>query len=127
MKNQLSKRKNLRIPEYNYSNQGQYFITICTKDRKCILSKIIKDKQNNFIKLDLLPYGKIVANNLIKTNRIYNDIKISDYIIMPNHIHFICEIVKSDSLRGTNPTKSKIPVLISSLKRLVNKECMGKR
>ena len=41
MKNEFKKRKNLRIPRYNYSNIGYYFITMCTQDRKCILSNII--------------------------------------------------------------------------------------
>lgn len=37
----LPKRKSLRIKEYDYSSKGAYFITICTKDRKRILSDII--------------------------------------------------------------------------------------
>ena len=36
----LPKRKQLRLKYYNYANNGCYFITICTKDRKEILSKI---------------------------------------------------------------------------------------
>ena len=43
--NKILKRKNLKIPEYNYSNDDFYFITICTKGRKCILSKIINDEK----------------------------------------------------------------------------------
>ena len=34
------KRKPLRLPHYDYSSPGAYFVTICTKDRRCILSKI---------------------------------------------------------------------------------------
>jgi len=120
---EIIKRKSLRIPEYNYSEEGLYFITICTKNRQCILSKIIRDEQNNFIKLELLPFGRIVENNFLKTNKIYNDIKIREYIIMPNHVHFIIEIVKGDMGKNTNPTLLKIPMLISSLKRFINKEC----
>ena len=52
-------KKNLRIPRYNYSNIGYYFITMCTQDRKCILSNIINNDNNNFLKLELLPYGII--------------------------------------------------------------------
>ena len=36
----LPQRKRLRLKEYDYSNRGYYFITICTKDKKEILSKI---------------------------------------------------------------------------------------
>ncbi len=42
---------------------------------------------------------------------------------MPNHIHFIVKII-GKSPKGTNfPTNAKIPILISSLKRFINKEC----
>ena len=34
------KRKVLRLPEYDYSAPGAYFITVCTQDRRCILSHI---------------------------------------------------------------------------------------
>lgn len=47
MKENLPQRKNIRIKEFDYSNQGYYFITICTQNREYILSKIIEDKQNN--------------------------------------------------------------------------------
>ena len=38
----LPKRKDLRLKHYDYSSAGAYFVTICTKDRKRILSNIIK-------------------------------------------------------------------------------------
>ena len=37
---ELPKRKPVRLPDYDYSRPGAYFITICTKDRRCILSDI---------------------------------------------------------------------------------------
>ena len=39
---EIPKRKELRIKQYDYSSTGAYFITICIKDRKRILSDIIK-------------------------------------------------------------------------------------
>ena len=39
---EIPRRKELRIKQYDYSSTGAYFITICTKDRKQILSDIIK-------------------------------------------------------------------------------------
>ena len=42
MENELPKRKELRIKEYDYSSKGIYFVTVCIKDRKQILSEIIK-------------------------------------------------------------------------------------
>lgn len=37
---ELPKRKPTRLKGYDYSSPGTYFITICTKDRKELLSKI---------------------------------------------------------------------------------------
>ena len=37
---ELPKRKPIRLPEYDYSLPGAYFITICTNDRRGILSDI---------------------------------------------------------------------------------------
>ena len=34
------RKKPNRLPDYDYSQNGAYFITICTKDRKHLLSRI---------------------------------------------------------------------------------------
>ncbi len=39
---ELPKRKDIRLKNYDYSSAGAYFVTICIKDRKRILSDIIK-------------------------------------------------------------------------------------
>ena len=46
-KNTPKKRKQLRLKEYDYSTSGYYFITICTQNRKEILSKIINSNKEN--------------------------------------------------------------------------------
>ena len=86
MENILPKRKDIRIPEYDYSQNGYYFITICTQGRKKILSKI------NDGKIILYEYGKIIEQEILKTKEIRKNIAINNYIIMPNHIHMIIEI-----------------------------------
>lgn len=35
--NELPKRKNIRLKDYDYSQPGCYFVTICTQDKRCIL------------------------------------------------------------------------------------------
>ena len=37
----LKKRKTTRLRTANYDSVGAYFITVCTKNRRCILSKIV--------------------------------------------------------------------------------------
>ena len=53
-------------------------------------------------KTELTPIGKIVKSEIEKTNQIRQNAKIEQYIIMPNHIHFILEIF-DDNHKGTVP------------------------
>ena len=125
MENKLSKRKNLRINKYNYSDIGYYFITICIKNKKCILSTIANDEKKQSIKIKLLPYGLITEKYIKSTNNIYDNIIISNYVIMPNHIHFICEIINKDEVNRL-PANATIPCIVGTLKKLINKECKEK-
>ena len=72
-----------RLTDKDYSDDGKYLITICSKNRQPCFGKII----NNKMKLNKI--GKIVKQELLKTQKIRKGIKILEHIIMPNHIHFI--------------------------------------
>ncbi len=52
---ELPERKKNRISDYDYSQNGAYILTICTKDRKPLLSEIVGDNANIVLK----PYGEI--------------------------------------------------------------------
>ncbi len=126
MKNYIN-RKNIRLKNYDYSENGAYFITICVKDKREILSKIIKpnvgDGALDVPFVQLTDYGKIIENFIIKNNEIYDNIKTTKYVIMPNHLHLIVEICWSDGTsRAPSPTNDKIPAYISTLKRMSNKQ-----
>ena len=56
----LPKRKPNRLPDYNYSTPGAYFITICTKDRKCILWESVGASIARPQKPELTTWGKII-------------------------------------------------------------------
>ena len=105
------KRKNIRLKNYDYSKEGYYYITICIKNRKEILSKIeiynAKIMSNNVgvgvlddpkkIQIRLTTYGEIVKEQIKGINNIYKHIKIENYIIMPNHVHMIIKIERQES------------------------------
>ncbi len=76
-------RKKLRLNGYNYSRDWYYFITICTKNREEFFGEIIDRK------MILNDYGKIVENEIFKTPQLRQEIKIDDFVIMPNHLHLI--------------------------------------
>lgn len=106
-------RKNLRIKGYDYSLEGYYFITICTKDRECILSKISKCRGEH-CSSELTKEGITVKQYIEKMKSIYKNIEIDEYIIMPNHIHMILIINK----RGNN----SISQIIQQLKGIITKK-----
>lgn len=87
----LPKRKANRLANYNYSQNGAYFITICVKDKEPILSKI---KFNSFYPNEIMlsKLGTIVANEILNIEKRFDNAKILDYVIMPNHIHLIIQL-----------------------------------
>jgi len=123
----LPKRKSIRLKGYNYNSPGAYFITICVKDRKELLSKIDVGKgvldcpQNN-----LTLYGKIAEKHLFKMSNFYENIKIDKFVVMPNHIHMLVRITNTKNSIGpsgtTVPTNSLISRFIGTFKRFCNKE-----
>ena len=105
MKENLPRRKNIRLKYYDYSEEGMYFITICTRNR----IKLFGEIETKEIKLTKV--GKIVEKSIINLEKIYNNITIDEYIVMPNHIHIIIIINEKNNLtisRIINQYKGRI-------------------
>ena len=120
MKNDLPKRKATRLKGYDYSTPGAYFITICTKDRKEMLSKIIVGDDAHIVpKNQISNYGLICDKYINNINIKYENVTVDKYIIMPNHIHLI--IFLHGTMRASSPTKN-IETIIRSFKIMVTKE-----
>ena len=87
---ELPIRKPTRLKEFDYSQNGYYFITICTHNRKNLFSNIVGAiHESPEIKLNA--NGEIV-DNYIKQLNVRFGFKIDKYAIMPNHIHMIIVI-----------------------------------
>lgn len=92
MENNKPQRKNIRLKYYDYTTEGMYFITICIKDRKNILGNI-KDE-----KIKLTETGEIVKKYIQTVEKIYKNIKVDEYIVMPNHIHIIMQVFNKNDI-----------------------------
>ena len=88
----LPNRKNIRLKEYDYSQAGYYFVTICTHNRQNLLGKVVGGGLCAAPYVMLSNIGKDVETNLLKLPRIFDGIVIKPYIIMPNHIHFVVQL-----------------------------------
>ena len=115
----LPKRKPTRLNGYDYSTPGAYFITICVKDRKQLLSKIVGDDARIVPQNNLSKIGLICERYINNINIKYENVTVDKYVIMPNHIHLI--IFLHGTMRASSPTKN-IETIIRSFKTMVTKE-----
>jgi len=76
-------RKLNRLKGYNYAQDGWYFVTVCTKDRKHFFGKIINGEMR------LSKIGKMAEKFWQEIPAHFPDVKSDEFIIMPNHIHGI--------------------------------------
>ena len=108
-------RRSIRLKEYDYSEPGAYFITICTKDRQCLFGGI-KNRKMIFSEL-----GKIVKNCWQEIPIHFDNVNLDLFIIMPNHLHGI--IYMNDSIcRGLiNQTPTEKWILQKTPKLVLGK------
>jgi REP element-mobilizing transposase RayT len=121
--NELPKRKPNRLINYDYSNEGAYFITICSNEHKYIFSRIVGANCVRPPETALTYIGNVINNEIQRINTIYNDVFVDKYVIMPNHLHLIIQI-KNDggASRTPLPTNSILSSYIGTLKRFINKQ-----
>ncbi|MGH7910007.1 MAG: transposase [Thermodesulfobacteriota bacterium] len=77
------------MKEYDYSQPGSCFITICTHNRECLLGKIKNGK------VEWSVAGQIIEKWLVVLPNKFTSIKVNGYIIMPKHFHGIITIVET--------------------------------
>jgi len=83
-------RRSIRLPGYDYSQTGAYFVTICTKDRECLFGDIVNRE------MSLNDAGRMVDKWYGELENKFTDIKCDEYIVMPNHFHAIIQNVGAD-------------------------------
>lgn len=84
------KRRSIRLKDYDYSTEGAYFVTICTKHAHNLFGRIEKEHI-------LLNYpGKMIEKWWLVLENKFPTIVIDEYVIMPNHLHGILFIVGAD-------------------------------
>ena len=89
-------RKRLRLPGYDYTQPGAYFVTICTHGRKMLFGQVVDGE------MVLNPLGEIVREEWFRSAKIRAEIELfpDEFVVMPNHIHGIVWIVPTDFPHG---------------------------
>ena len=126
---ELPNRKPNRLSDYDYNQNGAYFVTICTQARRRILSKIpvgtplpgCPEKATP----ELLWHGQIADKFIQHMDAFYDHISVDKYVIMPDHIHLLLRLHDTIGHPGTGvptPRTSEIARFVGTFKRFCNKE-----
>lgn len=91
---EIHDRNSIRLKGYDYYSDGFYFVTICTHKRQCLFGEIVNDE------MVLNEYGKIIAEEWIKSSEIRQEIELDEWIVMPNHFHAIIAIAHQPPVRA---------------------------
>ena len=120
----LPQRKRIRLQSYDYSTPGAYFVTVCTQNRRCILSDIVVgDGVLDVPQARLTSSGMCVRDTLLEIEQHYKWLSLDHYVIMPNHIHLLLRIEENGPSGTPAPTNETLPKLISTFKRFTNRRC----
>jgi REP element-mobilizing transposase RayT len=102
---------------YDYSQAGAYFITVCTRNRECVLGDIADGEMR------LNDAGRVVVEEWMKSADIRKEIELDAFVIMPNHIHGIIVIDGRGTARRAptcerfgQPTAGSIPTIVRAFK-----------
>lgn len=120
-------RKPNRLPEYDYSQNGAYFVTICTGDKQNLFwntvgADIIRQQMENeefVLHLPLSEYGRIAEQGILNIPQCYPSVTVEKYCIMPNHIHMILSFSHDCGRLIAAPTLSRV---VGQMKRWVSKQ-----
>ena len=110
-KQRLHHRRLTRLKDYDYSQPGGYFITICTKNRSCLFGVVDNDR------VILNQYGEIIQISWLALPEHYHNVELDVFVIMPNHIHGI--IFLTDVGAGLKPAPTVSPGYCHPLPEIV--------
>ncbi|AFM11181.1 transposase [Turneriella parva] len=78
-----------RLPGYDYAKPGAYFVTICARGRRSWFGEI----RNGIMALN--EAGNLVWREWHRTGQLVQNLKVDEFIVMPNHVHGILIIGES--------------------------------
>jgi putative transposase len=85
-------RRSIRLQDYDYSQAGAYFVTICTQGRECLLGEVVDAL------LSRSQYGEIVEQVWHQIPHHFSSVTLDAAVIMPNHFHGIIVIAEESFL-----------------------------
>lgn len=79
-------RHSIRLRDYDYSQPGAYFVTVCVKDRKCLFGEVMDGAMR------LNDTGRAVQAEWVRLPERFLSVSLDEFVIMPNHLHGIIHV-----------------------------------
>jgi REP element-mobilizing transposase RayT len=80
-------RRSIRLPGYDYTLPGGYYITIVTHDRACLFGEVVDGE------MVLNDLGKIAQREWERLAKRFKNVRLGVFVIMPNHAHGVILII----------------------------------
>jgi REP element-mobilizing transposase RayT len=93
-------RRSIRLKDYDYSQMGAYFVTVCVQGHEILLGKIIDGEMR------LNPLGVVVRDCWDELPRHYSHVELDTFVVMPNHVHGIIILADADVGAGFKPAQT---------------------
>lgn len=112
-------RRSIRLPDFDYSQPGSFFVTICTQGRTELFGQVIDGM------MQLNDAGKMAERVWKDLPNRFAVVTLDCHVVMPNHIHVLFQINDTSvpdrpghpqpgHPQGDAPTKSLIPVTVGA-------------
>ncbi|MGD9145376.1 MAG: transposase [Anaerolineae bacterium] len=121
-------RRSIRLPGYDYTSVGAYFVTICVHGGRCLLGDVIDDD------MQLNAWGQIASDCWQEIPEHFDQVDPDEFVVMPNHVHGIiaitdlvgaqqcCAPTEPPPQTHTNVMAGSLGAIIRSYKSAVTKQ-----
>jgi len=89
-------RRSIRLHGYDYSQPGEYFVTLCTHEMRSLFGRVVDGR------MELNIYGRIADEEWRRSTGIRPEIELDDWVVMPSHVHGIIRILDATGT-GASP------------------------
>lgn len=96
-------RRSIRLKDYDYSQAGAYFVTMCAQNRECLFGKITNGE------MQLNDAGAMLVRWWNELSNKFPTFEPDASVVMPNHIHCIVVITEGDDNDGQPQRKDGQP------------------
>ncbi len=112
----------MRLQNYDYSQNGAYSVTICSKNKEHIFGQVVGAGHPAGPQVQLSHIGEIVDKYIRSIPNSYPDMYIDTYVVMPNHVHLLVRIDKPQGPAGCPAPTATLSKAMSAFKSLSSRE-----